>query len=64
MLDKVIEFKFGDSVALKSLKQDVIPCFLAEKQCMLKTDVVSSTISLLLGKPSIKKKGYGETLHW
>lgn len=48
-------FKFGDGIKVKSLRKVDIPCRIADKNCFIRTDVVSSDIPLLLGKPSMKK---------
>ena len=48
-------FRFGNGSTLKSMKLFIIPCTIANKKLMLKTDVVSSDIPLLLGKPTMKR---------
>ena len=48
-------FKFGDGIKLQSLKKIRIPCEIAGTRCRIDTDVVSSDIPLLLGKPSMKR---------
>ena len=48
-------FKFGDGIKLQSLKKIRIPCEIAGTRCHIDTDVVSSDIPLLLGKPSMKR---------
>ena len=49
------KFRFGNGNMLSSLKRVHIPCTIANKTLYLKTDVVSSDIPLLLGKPTMKK---------
>lgn len=49
-----MSFRFGDGITLKSIKKIILPCNIAKQECMLQTDVVSSDIPLLLGKPSMK----------
>ncbi|CAL4132571.1 unnamed protein product, partial [Meganyctiphanes norvegica] len=68
-------FRFGNDATLKSLKKLEIPCMIAGKNKMISTDVVSSDIPLLLGKPTMKRMDlkldmktddaeiFGETVH-
>ena len=49
------KFKFGNGQTLGSLKRVHIPCTIAKKTHILRTDVVSSDLPLLLGKPTMKK---------
>lgn len=48
-------FKFGDGVKVQSLKKVKLPCTIADKECIVNVDVVSSDIPMLLGKTSMKK---------
>ena len=53
--DKI--FKFGAGSKLNSLKRVITPCQISTESCRIATEVVDSDISLLLGKPSLKKAG-------
>ena len=50
-------FKFGDGRRMTSLKCVTIPCVLADKNIMIRTDVVKCNIPLLLSKSSMKRAG-------
>ena len=50
-------FRFGNDETLKSIKRLEIPCTIAGEVRWLSTDVVSSEVPLLLGKPTMKKLG-------
>ena len=48
-------FKFGDSTCYSSIKQAIIPAVIGKEEVMIKTDVISSDIPLLLSMSSLIK---------
>ena len=50
-------FKFGDGVLFKALKAVIFPCIIANKKLMIRADVISCNIPLLLSKSSMKRAG-------
>ena len=50
-------FRFGNGVELRSLFKVNLPCCLAGKKIEVSTDVIDSSIPLLLSKRSMKKAG-------
>lgn len=50
-------FRFGGDRVLRSLGKITFPCSIAGTECTITTDIVDSTIPLLLSKESMKKAG-------